>query len=126
MINELEITIWGRKFTLPIEYEVFEDEVVTDKQKEAVALFSEHPDWIENSKRDIEVYCKEQVMSDKMNEKKDNIFSYVKPDYLFIEQNEKEPSVALMLNYRYDSEHGLAVVFNLNGKVTVGSQDIIL
>ena len=116
MINELELTIWGRQFLLPVEYEMFEDDIVTDKQKEA----------IENSKNDIELYCKAQVMSDKMNEKKDNIFSYVKPDYLFIEQNDQEPSVALMLNYRYDPEHGLAVVYKLNGEVMIGNQDIII
>ena len=31
-----------------------------------------------------------------------------------------------MCKYRYDEEHGLAVVFYSEGKVTVGDQDIIL
>ena len=31
-----------------------------------------------------------------------------------------------MCKYRYDPEHGLAVVFSHEGKVSVGIQDIIL
>ena len=31
-----------------------------------------------------------------------------------------------MCKYRYDEEHGLAVVFDSERKVTVGDQDIIL
>lgn len=126
MIDEIEITIWGRTFLLPVEYEVFEDDTITDKQIEAFAFFKEHLEWINKSKQNIELYCKERVMSDNKNDKKDNIFSYVMPDYFFVEQNDKEPSVALMLNYRYDPEHGIAVVFMLNGEIKVGNQDIIL
>ena len=58
--------------------------------------------------------------------KKDNIFSYVKPDYLFVKNETKYHKVALMCKYRYDEEHGLTVVFDSEGKVTVGDQDIIL
>lgn len=126
MLNSLEVTIWGKEFSLPIEYEFYEEDPVTEQQIEAVTLFTEHPEWLDNAKQSVEQYCKEQVLSDNMNDKKDNIFSYIKPVYFFVEQNEQEPSIALMLNYRYDPEHGLAVVFKIDGEIIVGSQDIIL
>lgn len=126
MLNSLEATIWGKEFSLPIEYESYEEDPVTEQQIEAVTLFIEHPEWMDNAKQSVEQYCKEQVLSDNMNDKKDDIFSYVKPVYFFVEQNEQEPSIALMLNYRYDPEHGLAVVFKIDGEIIVGSQDIIL
>ncbi len=126
MLNSLEVTIWGKEFSLPIEYESYEEDPVTEQQIEAVTLFTEHPEWLDNAKQSVEQYCKEQVLSDNMNDKKDNIFSYIKPVYFFVEQNEQEPSIALMLNYRYDPEHGLVVVFKIDGEIIVGSQDIIL
>jgi hypothetical protein len=65
-------------------------------------------------------------MEDKGNQKKDNIFSYVKPEYLFVEHDNETPRIALMCKCRYELEHGLAVVFSTDGDVDVGIQDIIL
>ena len=64
-------------------------------------------------------------LADNENNRKDNIFSYIKPEYLFVKR-EDHPRVALMCKYRYDMEHGLAVVFAADGGITVGTQDIIL
>ena len=32
----------------------------------------------------------------------------------------------MMCKYKYDPEHGMAIVYSADGKVTVGIQDIIL
>ncbi len=84
-----------------------------------------HPEWIVAAKAQVVRFCKEEVLADNENNKKDNIFSYIKPDYLFVKR-EDHPRVALMCKYRYDMEHGLAVVFDTDGSVKVGTQDIIL
>lgn len=126
LINTLDITIWGRDFSLPIEYDCYKDEEVTKEQIMALKEFSLHDDWITASQKIVKTFCKEQVMEDEENKKKDNIFSYVKPDYLFVKRDGKNPRVALMCRYRYDLEHGLAVVFSKDGNIDVGSQDIIL
>ena len=118
----IKLMIWGRDFALPIEYDCYEGESITEKQIEAVEALIMHPEWIEKSKNAVEAYCKDEVLRDN----KSDIFSYVDPRYLFVKRNDQDPSVALMLNYRYDPEHGLAVVFKLDGEVAVGSQDIIL
>ena len=72
-----------------------------------------------------ERFCREEVIADSENNKKDNIFSYIKPEYIFV-KCEDHPRVAIMCKYRYDIEHGLAVVFATDGSVTVGLQDFIL
>ena len=126
MIESLETTIWGRKFTLPVEYDCYEGEEVTKAQIQALKNFRSHTEWIEKSRSIVEKYCREQVMSDDENPKKDNIFSYIKPECLFVKRDKENPRIAMMCKYRYDLEHGLAVVFSSDGEVTVGMQDIIL
>ena len=122
----MTLTIWDREFTLPIEFDCFKDEKITRKQRSAVKNFAKHKEWIEASKEVVEEFCKERVLEDDENQKKDNIFSYIKPDYLFVKRDKEKPRVAIMCKYRYEPEHGLAIVFYWDGKNTVGIQDIIL
>ena len=126
MIESLEVIIGGRSFTLPVEYDCYEGEEVTKAQIQALKRFKSHTEWIAQSKSIVEEYCREQVMSDDKNAKKDNIFSYIKPECLFVKRDKENPRIAMMCKYRYDLEHGLAVVFSSDGEVTVGIQDIIL
>lgn len=126
MIDSLKVSIWGRQFTLSVEYDCYEGEEVTKAQLQALKHFKSHTEWIEKSKSIVEDYCKEQVMSDEENAKKDNIFSYIKPECIFVKRDKVNPRIAIMCKYRYDLEHGLAVVFSSNGEVVVGIQDIIL
>ena len=126
LIEFLEKTIGGRLFPLPVEYDCYEGEEITEAQIQALKQFRTHTERIEQSKSAVENYCKEQVMSDDENNKKDNIFSYIKPECLFVKRDKENPRIALMCKYRYDLEHGLAVVFSSDGEVAVGPQDIIL
>ena len=88
--------------------------------------FESHLEWLQKARKQVEIYCKRDVEADDKNYKKDNIFSYIKPEYLFVKHDEVHPRVALMCKYRYDLEHGLAIVFSADGDVSVGIQDIIL
>ncbi len=126
MIKAITIEIWGRTFQLDIMSNFYENQDLSPKQTAALNHFLSNLNWIEKSKIDVENYCKFDVENDDENNKKDNIFSYVKPKCIFVEDNVKVPRVALLLHYRYDPEHGIAVVFDKHGKVTVGIQDIIL
>ena len=126
MTKPIVLKIWGREFSLPVEYDCYEGEEITEAQIQALKQFRTHTEWIEQSKSVVVNYCKEQVMSDDANNKKDNIFSYIKPECLFVKRDKENPRIALMCKYRYDLEHGLAVVFSSDGEVAVGLQDIIL
>lgn len=126
LIKSVKLKIWSREFTLPVDYDCLEDETPTQVQIDAFDNFLAHPEWIDNSRAQIEAYCKKPVLEDDANQKKDNVFSYIMPECVFIKCGEKQPRVALLCKYRYDPEHGLAVVFQPNGKTQVGTQDIIL
>ena len=126
MTNETTLTIWGREFLLPVHYDCFEDESVTPAQERALRAFLSDTVQIENSKQQVELYCRDEVNNDDENTKKDNVFSYIKPDYLYVTREEPHSRVAIMCNYRYDLEHGLAVIFSQDNHVIVSEQDAIL
>lgn len=126
MIDKIQLSIWGREFTLPIVYECYSGETILKSQVESAKEFVKHVDIINSAKKLVEEYSKSQVESDETNTKKDNIFSYIKPECFYVKREKKQPKIALMCKYRYDEEHGIAIVVDCKGKVTVGSQDIIL
>lgn len=126
MINKMDVEIWGRIFSLEVVYAHHKDENITEAQEQAIKKFLANLQWIDRAKKCVEDFCRAKVLGDEENQKKDNIFSYVKPHYLLVKLNEDKPRVAIMCKYRYDPEHGLAVVFDWVGNVTVGIQDIIL
>ena len=126
MIKTVTIEIWGRTFDLDIVSSFYESENLSPDQEVIVNKFLANLKWIEKAKTAVENYCKLDVENDDENHKKDNVFSYVKPKCIFVEADVKIPRVALLLHYRYDPEHGLAVVFDSNGNVTIGIQDIII
>ena len=126
MTESLELIIWGRSFSLPVVFDCYEGEIVSKEQEKSLNRFVSHQEWIEKSQQTVEEYCKDDVLDDDENTKKDNIFSYLKPECIFVKHEEKRPRVAIMCKYRYDLEHGLAVVFYSDGKIIVGIQDIIL
>ncbi len=126
MTESLKTTIWGREFSLPVVYDCYEGETVLPIQIKALDAFISHLDWIEKAKKEVEAYCKECVDEDDENQKKDNIFSYIKPETIFVKRESGHPRIAILCRYRYDPEHGLAVVFSSDGSIEIGAQDIIL
>lgn len=122
----MNVEIWGRKFSLNVEYDCYPGEEITSKQIEAVERLANNLSWLDEAKKDVVKYCKAEVNSDDKNQKKDNIFSYIKPEAFFVKRDDKKSRIALMCKYRYDLEHGLAIVFDAKGNITIGAQDIIL
>ncbi len=125
MIKTLALNIWNRKFELPIEYDCYSNEKVTDAQINAVSELSNNLEIIDNSKELVEKYCKKDLSLDKDNKNKDNIFTYIIPHYIYVKRDDN-PRIAIMCKYKYDMEHGIAIVIYHNGKVEIGKQDIIL
>ena len=69
MTKTLTLSVWGREFTLPIEYDCYKGEKVTKEQIAAIKGFAEHNDWVEASKSKVEEFCKERVLEDDENQK---------------------------------------------------------
>ena len=119
-----KIKIWGRDFELEVKYDCYAGESVLDIQKEAVELFNSD-NITEESLKKIKEYCISKN-SREIGNSIENIFKYVAPKYLFVPRSENKKIVAIMCNYRFDMENGIAIVFKNGQLFQIGSQDIIL
>ena len=122
-MNELTINIWQRQLSLPIEYDVYPGESITPLQKKAVEVFIREAD-INSAKMVIE-YCIHKE-GNHTGERIDNIFRYVMPRYIYVPNTTKERVVAIMCDYRFDEEHGLAIVYENEVLKEIGPQDTVL
>ena len=124
-MNKCKINIWGRDFELPVNYDCFPGEDVLDSQVNALSLLIESPTVIDESFNSVESY----IFKNAPNEvvvSIDNIFKYVMPKSIFIPRSGEQISIAIMCDYKFDPEHGLAVIFESGKFKAVGEQDVIL
>ena len=118
------LKIWGREFELNVVYECYPGEEVLDSQRAEFEMLNttECIDAaLENVKEYVIKTAGEQVAAPI-----ENIFKYVIPKSVFFFFYKKTPSVAILCNYKFDLEHGIAVVFEHGKCKEVGTQDIIL
>lgn len=116
------MNLWGRDFSLPVYYECDTDQDVLDIQKETKDALLASWDTVEGSKEAIENYCLERD-GDQTECPITNIFRYVIPTSIVVLRSENSHKAALMCNYRFDPEHGLAAVFENEQLVAVVPQD---
>jgi len=123
-MDRVNIDIWGRNFELRIIYDCFDDEEILESQKEVLEDFLDNPGVIDQAKMAVVEYCKKYEHGEKW--KIDDIFSYVRPSAIFVVRAENIRQLAILCDYKFDPEHGLAIVFeNLKIKM-IGPQDIVL
>lgn len=118
--------IWGRAFELKIEYDCCFGEDVLPNQVQAIEKLVCSQDIISEAKGKVETYCLSKNPVEIGTKHIENIFKYVMPKYLFVRRNADKRVVAIMCNYRFDPEHGIAIVFENEKQVCIGNQDIIL
>ena len=117
------LNIWNRDFEIDITYEIFSDKPVSEKQKSIAGGLSA-VDFSESLEGVIK-YIKKYNSRDLGEERIDNIFKYVIPKRIYITQSEEE-EFAIMCNYKFDMEHGIAVVYKGGKFKEAGPHDIIL
>lgn len=123
-MNKVKVNIWNRDFELNVSYQNFPGEEVTDTQiKTLEAIPSiDYSDSLDIVKQYIMKHNGADISGDSI----DNVFKYVMPQSILITRDDNARIFAVMCNYRFDIEHGLAVVFENEKCKTVGPQDIIL
>lgn len=125
-MNKIKMVLWGREFNLDVTYDCYSNEKVLPIQETAVQEFPKLSAEINFSLDKVKKYClsknREEIGTDVI----ENIFKYVMPRYLFVPRNDKKQIVAIMCNYKFDPDSGIAIVFE-NGKFKeIGEQEIIL
>ena len=122
------LLLWGREFDLPIQMERYSDESILPSQTNAVnRLINASRSELNAAKKAVKEYIlKKNPNVFSGNDSIDTIFRYVIHKSIFVPHDEKHSIAAILCNYKFDSEHGLAIVFNDGKFKTVGPQDIVL
>ena len=123
-MSKVRITLWDREFDLPVSYSCYPGEQVTAQQKDTMSSFCELESPADSALPELKKYVI-KTSEGQSGDNIENIFKYVIPKSLFIPRND-EKTIAIICNYKFDMENGIAVVFE-NGKLKkIGTQDIIL
>lgn len=120
-MHKQKITVWGRDLELNIVFDCYKGEEVTNIQKEALKNFLAHPELLKECKDKVEEYCKSSHPDINL----ENIFRFVVPQAIFVSRS-SDRVIGLMCAYKFDMEHGLAVVFRNESYTETGPQDIII
>ena len=120
------MTIWGRQYDLPVVFDCFDNEEVLPIQKQALEAFLKAENTIQESKKQLEKYILNDEYAEIEGNSIDNIFKYVIPTDLYIPRTPETRTVALLCDYRFDEEHGIAIVFENEQFKEIGEQDIVL
>lgn len=127
MMTEAMI-IWDREFNIDIVYDVYSGEEILPYQKTALESFlGNYKSLIDSSLKDVKNYCLENNEKEIGQKVIDNIFKYVIPKAIFIKRTKQEKQiVSLLCDYKFNPDDGLAIVFENNQMIEIGTQNIIL
>jgi len=92
----------------------------------AIRDFSKSTEAIDSSLSKVKEYCLSHNRDEIGTDVIENIFKYVAPKYLFVPRDEHNQIVAIMCNYKFDPESGIAIVFENCKFKEIGKQEIIL
>lgn len=127
MNNSIKLTIWGREFDISVLFDCYSGEEKLPEQTAAYDAFIKNASKIlESAKSNVESYClatdKEKINSEKI----DNIFKYVIPKNIYVprDQNGKQV-IALLCNYKFNPDDGIAIVFENGNFADIGTGNII-
>ena len=124
-MNKVKVVLWGREFDIAVSYSCYPGEEITQVQKEALADFCAIERPVDNMLDDLKKYVNKTAEGNLEGTNIENIFKYVMPKSLYVPRSTKK-MIAVICNYKFDMENGIAVVFE-NGKLKqIGTQDIIL
>jgi hypothetical protein len=125
-MTKCKMNIWGREFELPLVYECYDGEEVLESQKEAFALLERNSDETDDSLNHVKRYVKKTGADSLADNEIENIFRYVMPKSIFVPHSKSHQIAAILCNYKFDAEHGIAVIFENGHFKKIGPQDIVL
>jgi len=124
-MSKVKLSIWGRSFELGVIYDKCSGEEVLDSQRDAVEAFMEKCP-ADQAKSKVEAYVMKHAGDKFTQTNVDNIFKYVMPKTIYAPRDSKIGDVALLCNYKFDMEHGLAIIFSKGKLKAIDSQDAVL
>ena len=108
-----------------IDMDCIDDEVVTPIQEETLSAFLDEKTIIDETLLNVKRYVLEE---DELKDQDsiENIFKYVVPKTIFVPREDKKKTVAILCDYYFDQEHGIAIVFEDGKFKRITSQDEVI
>lgn len=95
-------------------------------RRTAYRTFTQPGVELESALTKLKEYIENNYPDRIQEEKISNIFRYIIPKIIFIPRQKEGKIVALLCDFAFDIEHGIALVFQDGAIKEIGSQDIIL
>ena len=116
----------GHEFELEVYLECYPGETVLESQQTALKDLLKNQKGMDGTLAQLKKYV--------VNENKDqfpdglqgDVFDYVAPRTLYVPHSEKSHRSAILCDYTFDEEHGLAIIFKDGKFEQIGSQDLII
>lgn len=126
-VNRVKLSIWGREIEIKVVYDCFDNETISSEQKKALEQLISCPNLFEKTKQFVISYCLEKNAKEIGSNSIENIYKYVRPTSLYVVRSRNQQRVvALLCDYKFDTDNGLAIVFKDEEFFKIGTQDIIL
>lgn len=125
-MREEMIILWGREFQLGVHVRCHNGDAVLDTQQQALNDLLNDSSVIADAEEHVKEYLIRNNPDEFPTDTVDNVFKYLIPKRIFIPRNNKHAVAAILCNYRFDEEHGLAIVFEDGKFKEIGPQDIVL
>ncbi len=123
-MNKTNVIIWGRSFELDVIFQTFTGKDVIENQMHTLENIK-YVDF-DIAKPGVEKYIRKYHNDELDAAGTDNFFRFVMPKSLFIMRNANNRVFAVMCKYKFDMEHGLAIVFENEQFLEAGPQDLVL
>lgn len=125
MTGTVKANLWGSEVELDVYFEQLDFEEPTDVQLDAFARADAIWPHADDAIPSIIDYLKKEALEIGAHFEEDSWRSLVHPTTLFVAESDNR-TVAILCEFDFDPEHGLAVVFEDEQFTAVGSQDIVL
>lgn len=123
-MSKKKMSIWDRNFNLNVVCEKYSGQSVLETPVNAVEDFESSV--IDGVKGKVEKYILKKNGKELGKDSIDNIFKYVMPKSIYVPQVKGGKVFAVMCHYKFDPEHGMAIVFENNKLKEIGEEDIVL
>lgn len=124
MMSKYTLKIWGREFEVDINFETFGREV-DDIQIETINNIEKVNFGSQETIARIINYIVNDYSDIETDVDSINLFKYLIPKKIYVPKLGKR-IFAILFNYRFDEEHGFALVYENEALTDIGSEDIIL
>lgn len=125
-MSKIQMNIWGREFNLEVYFKKYQGKELTEMQKESYESFVEKNVVNEQSLKKLTSFIEKEYKDNLQERNIENIFKYVIPKMIYVPNKSQKRTVALLCNFKFENEHGLALVYENEKLANIVLQDEIL